>query len=323
MLDDITDKVNNLKPEVMKLREDALLVSQTSKLDGTDHCLNPKTCPCPEICHPNLPEFSIYDIPRLSKKKKLQLLGDGVRAAMDIPDAFDLNEKQRLIAGLAKTNLEHIDQKSLRSELEKIVFPAYFLDYETCITAIPKYQGYHPQQQIVFQYSLHKMEEPEGGVIHTDYFSASEKEPSLSILEKMSKDIGSDGSVIVWNKTFEMTMNKEMARVHPQFAGFLEQLNQRIYDLGDVVNRGYYLHPGFKGSWSIKNVLPVMVPELSYKDLDINKGDQASVTWLKICFGQLAESEKSHLIESMLSYCKMDTFAMVEIFRLIKKRSVN
>jgi hypothetical protein len=131
-------------------------------------------------------------------------------------------------------------------------------------------------------------------------------------------DIGSTGSVIVWNKAFEMTMNKEMAKIHPQFAEFLDQLNQRVYDLGDVINQGYYLHPGFKGSWSIKNVLPVLVPELSYKELEINKGEQASVTWLKICFGQLSESEKSRLFESMLCYCKMDTIAMVEIFKVLR-----
>lgn len=318
MFDDITEKVNKLKPEVMNLREKALLVSQTTNTDGIEHCLNPKTCPCPEVCHPNLPEFSIYDIPYLSKKKKQQLLDDGICVARDIPDTFDLNEKQRLIVGLAKTNLEHIDHKSLQSELEKIVFPVYFLDYETCITAIPKYQGYHPQQQIVFQYSLHKMEKLDGEVTHTDYLSTNDQEPSLSLVEKLSMDIGSTGSVIVWNKTFEMTMNKEMAKIHPKYEESLDQLNQRIYDLGDVVNQGYYLHPGFKGSWSIKNVLPMMVPELCYKELEINKGDQASVTWLKICFGQISESEKLHLIESMLCYCKMDTLAMVEIFKVFR-----
>ena len=77
--------------------------------------------------------------------------------------------------------------------------------------------------------------------------------------------------------TASISMNKDMAKLHPEYAAFLEQLNERIYDLGDIVNLGYYLHPGFKGSWSIKHVLPVMVPELSYKGMVIGKGDQTSM----------------------------------------------
>ncbi len=85
--------------------------------------------------------------------------------------------------------------------------------------------------------------------------------------------------MIVWNKPFEMTMNLDMAIVHPEFAPFLEDLNNRIYDLGELINQGLYLHPGFKGNWSIKHVLPVMVPELIYKGMAIGKGDQASMAW--------------------------------------------
>jgi len=112
-----------------------------------------------------------------------------------------------------------------------------------------------------------------------------------------------------------MTMNKEMAKLHPEYATFLEQLNERIYDLGDIVNLGYYLHPGFKGSWSIKHVLPVMVPDLSYKGMAIGKGDQASMAWWNMTFGQVGQREKEQLTEALLRYCELDTLAMVEIYR--------
>jgi len=115
-----------------------------------------------------------------------------------------------------------------------------------------------------------------------------------------------------------MTRNREMAAISAQYAAFLEDLNQRIYDLGEIINQGYYLHPGFKGSWSIKNVLPVMVPELSYHDLAINKGDLASITWWKICFGQLSPAEKDQLTRDLLCYCELDTLAMVEIYKRLR-----
>jgi len=313
--EDITDKVKALMPEVELLRGDALRVAQLSNPDQAEHCLSPKDCPCPGLCHPELPDFSIYDIPRITRIKKLQLLERGILAAKDIPASFDLNPKQFKIVDRARTNSEHIDHKAITAELEKIVFPLYFLDYETCICAIPQYNGYHPQQQIVFQYSLHKLEKSGDEPIHFEHISLVKGDPTLPLLERLKNDIGNSGTVIVWNKSFEMTMNKEMAKLHPEFAAFLEQLNERIYDLGDIVNLGYYLHPGFKGSWSIKHVLPVMVPELSYKGMVIGKGDQASMAWWNMIFGQVDQREKEQLTEALLRYCELDTLAMVEIYR--------
>jgi len=315
--EDISDKVKALMPEVELLRGEALRVAQLSDPDQAEHCLSPKECPVPDLCHPELPDFSIYDIPRITRIKKLQLLERGILAAKDIPASFDLNPKQFMIVDRARTNTEHVDHKAITSELEKIAFPLYFLDYETCICAIPQFEGYHPQQQIVFQYSLHKLEKSGDEPIHCEHISLDEGDPTLPLLEKLKGDIGDSGTVIVWNKSFEMTMNKEMAKLHPEYATFLEQLNERIYDLGDIVNLGYYLHPGFKGSWSIKHVLPIMVPELSYKGMAIGKGDQASMAWWNMTFGQVDQREKELLTEALLRYCELDTLAMVEIYRKI------
>lgn len=317
--EDITDKVKALMAEVELLRREALRVAQLSNPDQAEHCLSPKECPVPNLCHAELPDFSIYDIPRITRIKKLQLLERGILAAKDIPESFDLNPKQFMIVDRAKTNIEHVDQKAISSELEKIIFPLYFLDYETCICAIPQFEGYHPQQQIVFQYSLHKMEKPGDKPIHFEHMSLGEGDPTSPLLEGLKEDIGDFGTVIVWNKSFEMTMNKEMAKLHPEYTAFLEQLNERIYDLGDIVNLGYYLHPGFKGSWSIKHVLPVMVPELSYKGMAIGKGDQASMAWWNMSFGQVDQREKEQLTEALLRYCELDTLAMMEIYRKLVK----
>jgi hypothetical protein len=313
--EDVSDKVRALMPEVGLLRGEALRVEQLIDPNQAEHCLSPKECPCPALCHPELPDFSIYDIPRLTRIKKLQLLESKILAAKDIPASFDLNPKQRLVVDRARTDKEHIDHKAITAELEKIEFPLYFLDYETCICAIPQYDGYHPQYQIVFQYSLHKLEEPGDEPIHSEHISLVESDPTLPLLERLKEDIGDSGTVIVWNKSFEMTMNKEMAKLHSASTSFLEQLNERIYDLGDIVNLGYYLHPGFKGSWSIKHVLPVMVPELSYKGMAIGKGDQASMAWWNMTFGQVDQREKELLTEALLRYCELDTLAMVEIYR--------
>ena len=131
---------------------------------------------------------------------------------------------------------------------------------------------------------------------------------------QLREDLGSTGTVFVWNKSFEMTRNKELAIIYPEYAEFLAELNKRIYDLGDFINLGFYLHPKFKGSWSIKNVLPVMVPELGYDEMEIGKGDQAMMAWWELIHDKLSTDDAEKTKTALLEYCKMDTWAMVKIW---------
>jgi hypothetical protein len=205
------------------------------------------------------------------------LLDLGIHDIKDVPADFPLNDKQRLIIEVACTNKEHIDREALQAEFQHFVYPLYFLDYETCIIALPRFNGYHPQQQVAFQYSLHKLDLPNGEVTHTEHLGVTKDDPSMPLLRQLRGDIGDTGTIFAWNKTFEMSRHKELAIIHPEYSDFLLDLNERIYDLADFVKNGLYLHPHFKGSWSLKNVLPVMVPELSYEDMQIGAGDQAMV----------------------------------------------
>ena len=313
--EDITEKVLEKIEEVKITRSKAWETARSKSPKGIEHCYKPGDCPCPGLCHLHLPDFSIYDIPRITERKKKELLAMGILDAKDIPNTFPLNSKQRLISGLAKSKQEHIDYKAIQKEMESFVFPLYFLDYETFLSAIPLYDGYHAQQQMVFQYSLHKMSSIEDECKHTEYLSTENEEPSRTLTKKLSDEIGTTGTVFVWFKPFEMTRNKELSVLHTDYADFFIDLNDRIYDLGDFINHGYYLHPDFKGSWSIKNVLPVMVSELSYQDMEIGKGDQAMIAWRDMINGDLDESEKKKIKEALLKYCQLDTLGMVRIFQ--------
>ena len=317
--EDVTQKVFDMAAEVQAALPTAWETAQSDSMDGIPHCYKPGDCPCPSLCHPHLPDCSIYNIPRLSEKKKIQLLEQGILDIKDVPPDFPLNDKQHLIVEVAGSNQVHIDREAIQAEFQRFLYPLYFLDYETCLTALPRFDGYHPQQQMVFQYSLHKMDIPDGEVIHTEHLSVTKDDPSKSLLGQLREDIGGTGTIFVWNKTFEMTRHKELAVIHPDYAKFLLDLNERIYDLAYFVNKGLYLHPDFKGNWSIKNVLPVMVPELSYGDLEIGKGDQAMVAWWKMVNGKLPDDEAEKTKSALLKYCQLDTWAMVRIWQKIRE----
>ncbi len=148
--EDVTQKVLELKDEVDRLRSIALKTTLKPSQEGIQPCLNPKSCPCPEICYPGQPEISIFDIPRLSKKRKTELVSQGILDIRDVPKTFPLNQKQRLIVDVAQTNQERIDREAIQKEFQHFTFPLYFLDYETYLSAIPMYDGFKPQQQMVF-----------------------------------------------------------------------------------------------------------------------------------------------------------------------------
>ena len=313
--EDVTQKVLELKDEVDRLRAIALETAHKPSQDDIQPCLNPKCCPCPDICYPALPEVSIFDIPRLSKKKKTELISQGILDIKDVPKNFPLNQKQRQIVEVAQSNQELINREAIQKEFQHFTFPLYFLDYETYLSAIPMYDGYKPQQQIVFQYSLHKVESLNGDIRHTEHLAVTKNDPSTSLIKQLREDVGDTGTIFVWFKPFEMTRNKELAIIHPEYADFLEDLNERIYDLGDFINFGFYLHPKFKGSWSIKNVLPVMVPELCYDEMEIGKGDQAMMAWWELINDMLSMDDAEKTKTALFAYCKLDTLAMVKIYQ--------
>ena len=90
-----------------------------------------------------------------------------------------------------------------------------------------------------------------------------------------------------------------------------------MFDLMTIFSKNYYVDARFKGSASIKNVLPVIVPELTYKALGIQKGDQAVERWEKMIFGDIHPDEKKEIENDLLEYCKLDTLAMVRIWEFL------
>ena len=111
-----------------------------------------------------------------------------------------------------------------------------------------------------------------------------------------------------------------MAAFAPEYQTFLEDINGRIVDLMIPFKEGKYVHKDFLGSASIKKVLPVLVPNLSYKELDIQDGGTALRIWSEaVLEGKYSDEEKNKIMSNLITYCKLDTFAMVEILERLRE----
>ena len=321
---DVTEQVRSHMAEVKLQRDQARAVISSRDSDAWPNCTRPKTCPCPEICHPNLPDHSVYDLPGL-RDTTLALLEKGIIKLADVPETYSLETKQRRMVEAVKTGKPIIDRAALSQVLEKLEFPLCFLDYEAYSSALPLYDGCRPQQQLVFQYSLHIVPDRKtlldsSEVLHHEFLSFGPGDPSIDLVHHLHTHMPKNGNVVVWNKSFEASRNREMAEGMIDMSKFLLDLNDRMMDLAEVFRLGLYVDKEFHGSWSIKNILPVLVPELSYKDLEINKGDKALLAWWDVASGTITEPKAQQKIRSeLLEYCQLDTWAMVKVWKKLEE----
>jgi hypothetical protein len=267
--------------------------------------------------HPDLPADSIYNLTRLDLPQLRALAKAGVTTLADIPADFELKPPQAAQLAAIRAGEPVIHPVKIAEHMRKLVFPLYFFDYETVGPAVPLYDGTRPYAQVPFQYSLHILGAASAKLEHHEFLATDSKNPMPALLAQMQADIGEQGSVVVWYKAFEGGVNQMMAGLYPESAEFLRGVNRRMYDLMEIFSNFYYSDARFGGSASIKNVLPVLVPELSYKDLAIGKGDVAQRQWEQAVQGKLEPDQAAQVFNDLKIYCGQDTLAMVRIYEFL------
>ncbi len=256
-------------------------------------------------------ENHIFDIPRLSQSQFDELARLGVVCLEAVPDGFTLTENQARVRECVQTNVPFIGDE-LKSALDSILWPAYYLDFEAVMTAIPLYPHIAPCTQIPAQYSIHKCSDVGLIVEHREYLADPGKDCRRELAESLINDLGEDGSIVVYS-TFEKALINSLGRLSPDLSEKLSSLTGRMIDLFAIMRRNYY-HPDFHGSTSIKVILPVLVPQMSYDNLEIADGDSAMVAFAYLALGKYKETKEIESVRrNLLEYCKQDTMAMVRL----------
>jgi hypothetical protein len=319
VIDSMNGAVEEMRGEVTALIDKALSAMNAESADHLESCFKPATCPCPSICHPNMPEYSIYELSRLSKKKAIILRGQNIDQIQNIPVEMELSERQSLQRMSVMEAQALIEHESLREFLSKLEYPLHFLDYETLGLALPVYDGYKPYQNMVFQYSLHVQQEKGGALEHFEYLATEDEDPGAGLVKDLVQHVKERGSMIVWNQGFEIGRNKEMAEMYPDYKDMLLSLNERSFDLMKAFSQTSYIHPDFAGSASLKKVLPALLPDLGrqYEEMDVSNGAMAMIAWKDLIWGQNSEPVREKIKQDLLAYCMLDTSAMVEILDLL------
>jgi len=208
------------------------------------------------------------------------------------------------------------DQEALDEFKAGLEYPLYFMDFETIFPAVPIHDESRPYQQIPFQFSLHIQRSENASTEHYEFLGTPPVDPRPAFIEELLVRLDNSGSIIVWNQGFEMNRLREIARDFPDYALRIEPLFERFADLMVPFRRKHLYKPEMNGSYSLKAVLPALVPDLSYSALEIQEGGSASLTYESLYYDTGMESIRQKR-ENLLEYCKLDTLSMVRILELL------
>lgn len=291
-------------------------------IDIGAHCNNPYSCDFKGLCWKHIPDYSIFNIARLNGNKKFDLYNQGIITfdQLNLETAqLNGNQKMQVISELEGKTF--IDKENIKHFINDLNYPIYHLDFETMASAVPIYDNSRPYQQYVFQYSLH-IEQENGIIEHKEYLAEANPQidPRDKFVKQLIEDCGIKGDVLVYNIGFERGKLNDLINLYPQYQPQIQSIIERLKDLMTPFQQRWVYTPQMRGSYSIKAVLPALVPELSYNDLEIKEGGTASNTFTQMVLGEFTgDIQKTRA--GLLEYCKMDTFAMVKILEKLKSIS--
>ena len=306
--------VNQMHNSLSNLK--GILESSEPKVDIGAHCNKPYLCHFKQYCWKHIPEYSIFNIPGLYMKKKEEMYKNDIIDIADLNDDFSFKEKEKKFIDSYLTNLPIISKSEIREEINSLIYPLYFLDFETYGPPIPKFKGMKPFEQYPFQFSCHILYE-DNTLEHIEYLHQDQTDPREEIINELIKVCGDFGTIVAYNASFEKGVINKLSSQFPEYNQKLDLLISRFWDQL-LIFKKYYCDYRFKGSNSIKSVLPILVPKLSYSKLKISDGSQAQIGFKKMI--ELPNGqEKKNLVRELYEYCKLDTLAMVEIHKYLLK----
>jgi hypothetical protein len=323
---DVTREVRSFLPEVPEL-----VAEQLAMLEGPlpaaaigAHCSAPYPCPFRERCWADVPEHHVTTMHHAGRKA-WDWLRQGFHTVQDLPETTKLTpvarrQRRAVIEG------RRIVGSGLAKALAQFARPLAFLDFETVMPAIPRFEGCHPFDQIPVQFSCHR-EKRGGGYEHEGWLADGPHDPRPEIAERVVTACAGMATILAYNASFERKRLEELAQapgVSPVTAARLDAIRERVEDLLPIVRENVY-DPAFGGSFSLKSVVPALVPHVTYDDLEIADGETAMAALEKLLFpadddgaaGQSAE-ERARLRAALEAYCERDTWATVQLFAALQ-----
>ncbi|MFQ5458622.1 MAG: DUF2779 domain-containing protein [Myxococcota bacterium] len=321
-LSDLTGEAEGLQEEVGRQLGgmwETLAAPAPPAVATGPHCEKPYVCPFYGHCHADedpaahpVEELYLARAPLLARLRK-----EGCDEIQGIPAGFEgLSRIQARQREAVLRQREVIDRSALRRKLGKLRHPIHFIDFETFNPAQPLSPGPHPSDDSPFQWSDHILSAGKT-VSHHEFLHEGPDDPRPAFARSLLEAAKDAGTVVTYS-AFEKTRLGELACALPALAPALGALEARIVDLLPIVRKNTY-HPEFHGSFSLKSVLPALVPGAGYGGLEISEGGQASLAYAEMISDATPPKKARALRAQLLAYCERDTEAMLKLYEKLRK----
>ncbi len=313
----LTRRVERLQPKLtFQLRSQFTVLPCQQR--RTSHravtALDPVTCEFYDRCNPPRPDDHIGYLPRIHASAMEELEEMGIESIRDIPDDFELTEIQRRAATCVQTGEPWFDRDGLAAKMATLTLPICTsstlrpsirrsLDLLKCVRT----------SKFLFNGRPTSRTNPARSQSTTSFSPQTPAIPGASSSRSLCAALGESGSIVVYS-SFESQRLSDLASWFPEFADRINAIQARLFDLLPVVREHTY-HPAYAGSYSIKSVLPALVPEMTYEGMEVANGQAAGLAWESLVRGGLDCDERERIRKALLDYCGQDTLAMVRLLR--------
>ena len=314
--EDVTKDVEEIIPRT-ELELDFLLpIAKGKELPAAElgaRCSQPRECSFMDRCWPAVDADHIRHLYRLNREKSLGYERDGLSRIQDLPDELQLGAIPARQRRCLREGDLLVEKSALLDALLSIVPPVAHLDFETVMFAVPRWAGCRPYDSVPVQMSAHVVNEA-GNATHHSWIATDSGDPRPGIGPAIVRACEGAKTVTAYNASFEKRCILLVADVCPEIAPRLREIAESILDLLPIVRENLY-HREFRGSFSLKKVLPALVPELTYEDLAIAEGETASAQLMTLLFREnaMGAEEREKLRADLLAYCQRDTEAMIAL----------
>jgi CRISPR/Cas system-associated exonuclease Cas4 (RecB family)/bacterioferritin (cytochrome b1) len=317
ILEDVSEIIQPYLDDIENSIEDMKSIHQKPDFLPISYC---NQCGFKSYCYRNLQDDSLVNLYRYLNKTSAY--ESGLRTLRDV------YEYDHRLSPIQKRQIEYhyqdketyIDKQDLTQWLSQLVYPLYFLDFETLDHPIPPFKGTYPNQRLPFQASIHTMNQSNGKLLHDDLLIMPSEDPRERMSQFLVDVIQKKGSVIVYNASFEKSIIRDLINQVPDKTNSLQAINDQMIDLLDVFRQGMVYDKAMEGSFSIKKVYPAICKEArhAYQELNrVHNGTEAMASLEGL--PDLDTLQKKETIKDLKAYCALDTKSMVDLLDALKK----
>ncbi len=300
----------------------ALSRQEPPEVTVNGQCSNPTECEFYCHCHPELPPDDIRSV--LGYAAAEPFVCEGIVNVRDIPDRSlaRLTAAQRTKVHAVRSGETWFNREAWGRSTATLQYPICFMDFETVYPALPKFKGMRPYEHIPFQWSVHRQEHATTTLTHRGFLAETSSDPRRQFIEQLISAVRGARTIVVYNAGFESQILNRLAACMPEHQPAVDEMRDRLWDLLPVVRRCVYA-PAFGASYSLKSVLPALVPDLSYENLDVADGTDAGVAWSRLLEPTCGDREKEDLKKALLAYCGQDTLALHRLVQTLDQMAAD